>query len=180
MEKKEPGRKNQQLIRRLYSADDEEVLSVIREIRHGGNPGLIPAVMKLYSQTASPAITREIVALIRDMKSQPAVERLFPALQEISDPQRKQQMVAACWQSGLDFSAHIPVFLQIFLDGDYMTALEAFTVIENSLFYVKDAGTLKEHILFLKKQSRKIPPDSAKTPLLNEMIKVLEENLLMS
>ncbi|MCD6201454.1 MAG: hypothetical protein J7K46_06590 [Bacteroidales bacterium] len=180
MAERETERHNQQLIKQLFSARDEVVLSVIKEIRYSGNPALIPAVMKLYSQTDSPTITDAVVALIRDMKSQPSVAPLIPALQDISDQDKKQRMVAACWQSGLDFSAHIQVFLQIFLEGDYMTALEAFTVIENALPFLHDKTVLKEHIAFFKEQSYRINPASDKVSLYHEMMKLLEENLQMN
>ncbi len=180
MAERETDRQNRQLIRQLFSAHDDVVLSVIKEIRYSGNPALISAVMKLYSQTDAPAITHAIVALIRDLKSQAAVDSLITALQDISDQDKKQAIVAACWQSGLDFSAYIQVFLQLFLEGDYMTALEAFTVIENALPFLQDKKVLKQHIVYFKEQSHRIKPASDKASLYHEMIKVLEENLQMT
>ncbi len=41
-------------------------------------------------------------------------------------------LVSSCWQSGLDYSDFAGDFADIFITGDYMTALECFTVLEES------------------------------------------------
>ncbi len=35
------------------------------------------------------------------------------------------------WQNGLDFKNHLPLFADLMIEGDWETAFEAFTVIEN-------------------------------------------------
>jgi len=168
-------KKNREIIGKLFSASDQEVLSVIREIRSSGNPGLIPALISLYDASRSKAVTLAIISLVRDLKSQPAVSQLFPALEEITDPAKKRELVAACWQSGLDFSAHLDTFLRIFIRGDYMTALEAFTVIENSLPYLRDTDLLQEYIHWLQEH---LPQEGdEKRALATALVSLLEENL---
>jgi hypothetical protein len=177
MTQKETEKKNREIIEKLFSASDREVLSVIREIRTHGNPGLIPALISLYGSTDSPAVLLAIVSLVRDLKSQPAVPRLFPALEEVADPGRKRDLVAACWQSGLDFSDHLDAFLRIFTAGDYLTALEAFTVVENSLPNLQDRSLLQEHIDWLKEHA---PEDAdEKRALYQALLSLMEENLLL-
>ncbi len=166
---------NREIVRKLFSASDREVLSTIREIRSSGNPGLIPALIKLYDTTASQAVSTAVVSLIRDLKSQPAVSQLSPAIHEIKDPEKKRELVAACWQSGLDFSEHLDRFLHIFTRGDYMTALEAFTVIENSLPYLHDASRLEELVSLLNEN---FPDDDEKKALGRALLSLMEEHLL--
>lgn len=170
------AKQNREIVKKLFSASDGEVLSVIREIRSNGNPGLIPALIKLYDTTGSRAVSTAVVSLIRDLKSQPAVSQLFPAIHEIKDPEKRRELVAACWQSGLDFSEHLDTFLDIFSRGDYMTALEAFTVIENSLPYLHDASSLQEHISRLKDN---LPENNdEKKALSRALLSLMEEHLL--
>ena len=169
---------NQQLVKRLFSARDDVVLSVIHEIRNTGNPEMIPALMELYARTDSPDIIRAIAGLIGDLKSQSAVSKLFPVIRDISDAGKKQSLIAACWQSGLDFSAYIDIFLDIFLEEDYMTALEAFTVIENSLPFMQEKAILEKYISYLKEKQANKSIAAEILPLSNELIKILEENLI--
>jgi hypothetical protein len=168
-------KKNREVIGKLFSASDQEVLSVIREIRSSGNAGLIPALISLYGSTPSKSVSLAIVSLVRDLKSQPAVPHLCPALEEINDTAKKRELVAVCWQSGLDFSAHLDTFLRIFIQGDYMTALEAFTVIENSLPYLHDAALLQKHIDWLQEH---LPQEGdEKRALSRALLSLMEENL---
>ena len=168
-------RRNREIIGKLFSASDQEVLGVIREIRSSGNPGLIPALIKLYESTASRAVSLAVVALVRDLKSQQAADPLASGVEKIADPAKKRELVAACWQSGLDFSGHLDIFLRIFAGSDYMTALEAFTVIENSLPYLQDATLLKDHIAWLKE--RVSGASGEEKTLYQSLLSLMEENI---
>ena len=39
-------------------------------------------------------------------------------------------LASSCWQSGLDYSDHAVALAEIFMQGDYLTSLECFTVLE--------------------------------------------------
>lgn len=76
-------------------------------------------------------------------------------------------LMQICWQSSLDFTQQLELFTDIFIISDYLTALEAFTVIENIwadysfneehqqllLDKLKDSlGTMDENKLILAKE----------------------------
>jgi len=42
-------------------------------------------------------------------------------------------LVSACWQCGLDFSPFIDQFIDLVIEEDYYTSLEAFSVIEENV-----------------------------------------------
>jgi hypothetical protein len=80
-------------------------------------------------------------------------------------------MVAGCWQSGLDFSKYLRVFAGLFIQSDYKTALEAFTVIEESLVNA-DQQIIQDCIHYLKDAECMVSDD--KLPLFKELRKVVE------
>ena len=41
-------------------------------------------------------------------------------------------LVSSCWQSGLDYSLYAADLAEVFLIGDYVTAIECLTVIEET------------------------------------------------
>jgi hypothetical protein len=47
-------------------------------------------------------------------------------------------ILSAVWQSGMDYSKYMDLFIQLFLQGDYLVALESFTVIEQSIEHLSD------------------------------------------
>ena len=48
-------------------------------------------------------------------------------------PDTISMLVSSCWQSGLDYSAYSLDLAKVFLKGDYVTAIECLTVIEESV-----------------------------------------------
>jgi hypothetical protein len=45
--------------------------------------------------------------------------------------EHRPKLIAACWESGLDFTEHFEFFLHLALTGDFSVSMEAVTVIEN-------------------------------------------------
>ena len=116
------------------------------------------------------AIRESILMLIGELKNQDAVPVIVSILEQADRDGDFTRLVAACWQSGLDFSSQIPVFIRIFLDGDYQTAVEAFSVIEES-FMNADATIQKSCLQLLEKSSTKVSED--KYPLYKELMKLI-------
>ena len=40
-------------------------------------------------------------------------------------------LVAACWKNGLNYEEYTETFVQVFIEGDFQLAFDAFTVIDN-------------------------------------------------
>jgi hypothetical protein len=93
------------------------------------------------------------------------------SLEKIDFGEYLPAFLAACWQSGLDFSDHLHLFAKLFIDGDYITSLEAFTVLEESFPNATDEARM-ECIRYLK-QAEYLVMDE-KLPLFRELRKVIE------
>ncbi|NOY37752.1 MAG: hypothetical protein GXO83_09260 [Chlorobi bacterium] len=126
-------KKNKEIIKRLFSPDEKVVIRTITEIREQGTAALIPAILEIYRSTSSPVIRMQIQRLLTDLKNQEAAGPLTEEIFKISNPELKRALMAACWQSGLDFSPFLKKFFKSLLTEDYVIALEAFSVIENNL-----------------------------------------------
>jgi hypothetical protein len=67
---------------------------------------------------------------LQELKDQEAQQALIDAIEDDEYKKHRQLLIAACWESGLDFSAHTDVFMELAGDKDAMTSLEAITVLE--------------------------------------------------
>lgn len=67
---------------------------------------------------------------LKQLKEQNRPSILMEAIRETSDPAKKAKLVAACWETGIDFSSHLLFFTELVCSDDFSVALEAFTVIE--------------------------------------------------
>jgi len=159
-------------IRSLESPDPGIALQAIYEIRNSGSVKMLPVLIGLIHKQTPAAIRAEILNLIAEIKSQDAVPLIASSLEKMDFGGDLPALVAACWQSGLDFSNHMPVFAKLFITGDYVTSLEAFTVLEEAF---ANAGDQARHeCLKYLHQSEDLVSDD-KLALFRELRKVIEE-----
>lgn len=117
----------------LSTDEDLLIISKIEAIRQNGSIRDIPAVIELLLQTSSEAVKKAIRGLLGDITDIQAIPLFAEAIRNTSAPDIRLALVAACWQTPLDFSSFFDLFFDIFLVADFELALEAHTVIENSM-----------------------------------------------
>ena len=69
---------------------------------------------------------------MNDLKDQSACEEVINEIRKQWKPDTISMLVSSCWQSGLNYSEYSLDLAKIFLTGDYVTAIECLTVIEES------------------------------------------------
>lgn len=67
---------------------------------------------------------------LQTLKTNNGLELLIDAIQNPKNKKHKTILVAACWEAGFDCSKYLTLFINIALTEDFMTCLEAVTVIE--------------------------------------------------
>lgn len=157
----------------LGSNDPLLILPVLYEIRNSGSITLLPDLLNMVNKNSGQQVRNEILKLLSEMKSQDAAPIIAESLSKNDYGDYLPALVAACWQSGLNFSQHLRIFAGIFIRGDYMSALESFTVIEESMPNATDQEIL-ECIRFLKDAECMVSDE--KIPLFRELQKVVEND----
>jgi hypothetical protein len=162
--------KETEWIAQLKSENPADMLTAIREIRHHGNIKMLPYLFSLMLPSTHEIIRKSIVLLISEIKVQEAVPVIVGELEKGGLGNEIIALVAACWQSGLDFSQHLPAFIKIFARGDYQTAIEAFSVIEESIINASP-DIQKECLKMLDSVAGEVSEE--KYPLFRELVKVV-------
>jgi hypothetical protein len=155
----------------LEGSDPESILPVLYEIRNSGSVNILPVLFNMIHKKTDPQVRNEIINLLSEIKSQDAVPMIIASLEKHDFGDYLPAFVAACWQSGLNFSNHLRVFTGLFIQADYMTALESFTVIEESIPFASDQEKIA-CIHFLKDAEYMVTDE--KMPLFRELRKVVE------
>lgn len=108
------------------------------------------------------------------LKKEKAGEILLLAIAQPSSQTVRNLLVAACWESEINFSKYLPFFILLALDADYLVSLEAITTIENMEGpFVKE--DIEASIKKVKDHQKKI--NTEQTVLLNDLIVTLENHL---
>jgi len=164
-------KKNTELLNRLNSSNYFVIIEALREIKEYGTINIIPHLFDLINKNTPDIIKKDILRLICDIKEQDAAPVLVDAISKRDFGDDTSQVVATFWQSRLDFSNYLPTFIRIFINEDYQTALEAFTVVEDSAPNI--TGEMQEECInMLKSAVNSISKD--KKPLFDELTKVIK------
>jgi HEAT repeat protein len=161
----------QKWISSFDSSNSTRILQSLYEIRNSGSVNILPVMFDLVNKNTDPLVRNEIIKLISEIKTVEAIPVIAESLKNKDFGEYQNAVVAACWQSGLDFSRHLRVFAGLFIQGDYKTALEAFTVIEESLVNAS-ATDISDCIRFLKDAQCMVTDE--KLALFKELRKVVE------
>jgi hypothetical protein len=158
----------------LESLDPDQVIPAIYEIRNSGSVKMLPVLFQMISKETPLIIRSEILNLLSEIKSKDAVPVIVSSLEKMDFGENLPGFVAACWQSGLDFSGYLQVFAKLFITSDYLTSLEAFTVLEESFPNATDQARM-DCIRYLRQSENLVIDD--KLALFRELRKVLEQEL---
>jgi hypothetical protein len=131
MEKKDKYFKD---IENKFQSDSEKtILQALHEIRQTGKPEIIPLMFNLLAKHKHDKITDEVFNILDQIKDKGAVPYVVAELELKRAEKYRIRLITSCWQSGLDYSAHLGIFSKFFVEGDYLIAIESFSVIEENI-----------------------------------------------
>ena len=156
----------------LQSKDEKNVLSKLRELKVIGNVNIVPFMLDLLVTSHSEIVIEEVLNIIKDLRDQKCVPVIVDYIEKYKLGNHIGDIISSCWQSRLDFHAHLNSFATCFLSGDYQTSLEAFTVIEEML-WKSSAEQIQSCRQILVDNESEISKE--KRPLYKELLKVLDE-----
>jgi hypothetical protein len=164
---------NSEIIRRLRSDKQNLVITAIYQLRNRVECAVyIPEIINLAHQSKNDEIKRELFLFLSDMKDASGIPYMIEALRNREYQSIWNEIIAACWQSGLNYSGYLETFIKIFLEEDYLTSLEAFSVIEQSIIYLEDSR-IEQYRKDLISGIEEVKEE--KKPLATELISIMQQ-----
>lgn len=151
----------------LRSGNLKAIVSTLEEIRTDGTISLLSEVLELMAVNENEEIAKLCNELLCDLKDEDSKYLLVEAIKNNRYHHIKNQLVSACWQNGMDYHENVQLFAQIVLKDDYITAIEAFTVIENSIGQLDEKA--RDNLVDTLKNGIK-KTDFQKSVLISELI----------
>ncbi|MBV5349509.1 hypothetical protein JZU61_07685 [bacterium] len=115
----------------LQSADSLKVIETLEELRVSGKVSDIPFLTELLHLTSNPEIKSKITGLFANLKESDAIPLIVEAIQNQKYAPELKELVASCWENGLDYSNYLTLFIDLLIDSEFLVAFEAYTVIVN-------------------------------------------------
>jgi hypothetical protein len=169
-EREEKSRLERQ-VKALRSGNRVSILDALREIRSASNISILPELFELLLDQEDQEITRETASLLNDLKNKEAAPILAEALNKEEFRPIAATLAAACWQNGLSYGKYADTFADLAVTGDFQTALEAFTVLEEAVGELEQVDRLR---LSGKIKHGLRQADEHKKLLLRELVRVIE------
>ncbi len=132
--------------------------------------GAISLLVAFYDKSAEYNIKKAIERFMNDLKDQSVCIEVIKEIRKPWKDDTISMLVSSCWQSGLNYSEYSRDFAEIFISGDYVTAIECLTVIEETLNEL--SREKKDEVLELIKNSPPTPIKE-KISLTSELISML-------
>jgi hypothetical protein len=132
--------------------------------------GAIGELTAFYDMTADYRIRKTIEGFMNDLKDQAAGREVINELRKPWKSDTISMLVSSCWQSGLDYSEYSSDFAEVFLKGDYITAIECLTVIEES---VQELNRDRKDELIKIIENSHLAFENEKKPLTMELFAIL-------
>ncbi len=127
--------------------------------------------IELVELLASKTIGEKDAAL-NLLKKENAVALLVDAVKECKNPKNKSLLVAACWESGLAFKAHLDFFAGLAHDSDLFVSMEAITVLSENIGDI-DKNQAEQLVSILNKASE----GHFNSQLIRDLVEDLKSNL---
>jgi len=166
------AKKNSFVVSLLKSNNKSQILEGIELFKKDGKPEELTEVFLLMRSSTYEEIIRSAYLMISEVKDQSAVRVIVQTILDKNFSSIQKLLVAACWQTGLDFSEHLGVFTDIVRESDLETGIEALTVAEN----FAEKATLENIETEIELTRKYIKNDAGSSNILSgELLKVLEQ-----
>jgi hypothetical protein len=159
------------IIEGLNSDKENTVLRTIQTLRNTGSIHYIPEILRVLSSSDNENIEKELVRFLADIKDPGAIPFIIRGLKDKDLRNARAPIISACWQSSLDYRNELPLFVKIFLEEDYTTAIECFSVIEEAAMEMESESVADVRELVMDGLDQ-VSED--KKPLARELIRSLE------
>jgi hypothetical protein len=106
-------------------------LQAIEHIRVTGSGSQFVELMELLHETKNQDIKQQILKVFSELKSTDTIPLMIDALQNKKYAGELKELLACCWQNGLNYCPWLPLFVDFVINEEFFVSFEAFTVIEN-------------------------------------------------
>jgi hypothetical protein len=118
----------------LAKKNSPQIIRAIRSLREEEPfEGAIGLLAETFDGSDDKSLLTAISDFFNDLKDQSARSEIIAEMRKQRNEETISMLVSSCWQSGLDYSDYMEDIINIFIEGDYSTAIECMTVVEGSV-----------------------------------------------
>jgi hypothetical protein len=116
----------------LEATQEPLVIEGLQKLEQFSNPALTESLLRAFAQNHSETTNQKILSLFCSASQKESLDILITALSSAENlKNRRHEVLGTLWQTRHNLSEHLPFFVEILINGNYLEAIECFTIIEN-------------------------------------------------
>lgn len=136
-----------QLLADLTSQDELKVGAALKSFHAHGDASVILPIIEVWRQGLSTENEAIMMELFEGLKDTSTIEPLMQAFRSVDNRLIKRKLVSAFWNSKLDFSPFLADFVLFAIEGDFLDAFEAITLVEQFEEAIPESAILESQLL---------------------------------
>ncbi|NQX91402.1 MAG: hypothetical protein HRT74_04575 [Flavobacteriales bacterium] len=161
------------LLKDLFSADEKLVLRSIERAKKHADVSFIEPLL-LVQKEGSEIVAGKVDEILSEIKMTDAEDALMYALKDDRFKAQQGNILRYLWSSGFEPSHQLATIVNVAIEGDYMTALEGYTLIEQFSGAVDD-DQLMQSLVDLRLALNDMDREDDKFTLLQSMHAYLDD-----
>ncbi|MCF8202694.1 MAG: hypothetical protein RL331_801 [Bacteroidota bacterium] len=167
-------KKLQEAVAFLQKKDQPSVSAAVNILKDHGHPTVLSEVFKSL-EGLERAEQQLILGFLADIQDTDAVEAFINYLQEETNPANRKLVLSAIWNSKLPFDEHLPFFVMLASQGDFLEALDCLTIIENMSGPFDESQLLESQLLLKEYVEERAPQTDQKAQIMSEIAWFVKE-----
>lgn len=163
------------LLSDLQSKDELKVAGAIKAFAVHGHASIIEPVIEVWRSGISPENEALLIDLLQSLKDTSVVEPLMEAFKNPENLDLRRKLASAFWNSKLDFSPYLADFVLFGIEGDFLDALEAITLIENFEAVAPESAILESQLLLTEYFGQTAHRHDQKDAILTDLAMLLKD-----
>jgi len=163
------------LLSDLQSKDELKIASAIKAFAVHGHSSVIEPIIEVWRSGLSAENEALVMDLFQSLKDTSAIEPLMGAFNNSENVHLRRKLVTTFWNSKLDFSDYLADFVLFGIEGDFLDALEAITLIENFETIAPESAILEAQLLLTEYFGQMEHRDDQKDAILTDLAMLLKD-----
>lgn len=142
------SKKQQELIDRLFSPDEQVVLKALEAIKEDGSAKMVEPLMTLVCKTGEDwaLVSERALHILSSLKDSKAHTALLKAIDKEEFSSQTDRLLSAIWQSDINASEDVAKIVRVALKANYMAIFEAITIIESCEYVIPEDQIIESQL----------------------------------
>ena len=167
-------KKLQEAVGHLQKKDHPSIPAALAILKDYGHPSVLSEVFKSL-EGLERAEQQLVLGFLADIQDTDAVEAFITYLEEEKNPAIRNLILSAIWNSKLPFDAHLPFFVMLASQGDFLEAIDCLTIIENMSGPFDESLLLESQLLLKEYVEERAPQTDQKAQIMSEIAWFVKE-----